>query len=159
MRSDQNIWKFLVLTDIRRHESPAKINPRGDKALSVWSREEYVSRVHSSPIRPISVMSLVSIHISLDSRCWYGWLRKVLIVDPLLRFTFDPFWRRDYFSLSVHGRSWTLLIDWRSTVEAECNIKSMNLSSPFNDVGKRLGRTWSQTWGTASVPRSQRRIW
>lgn len=36
-------------TDIKRHERPAKINPRGDKALCVWRREEYVSRVHSPP--------------------------------------------------------------------------------------------------------------
>lgn len=53
----------------------------------------------------MSIMSLVSIHISLDSRCSDGRLRKVLTVGLMYKFTFDPFWWRDYFSVSVHGQS------------------------------------------------------
>lgn len=39
-----------MVTDITRDKGPDEISPGSDRALCLWSREEYVSGAHSPPM-------------------------------------------------------------------------------------------------------------
>lgn len=120
--------------------------------VCVWSREEYVSGVHSFPCDD-GIRSLNS-HFS---RCWDGEFREVLIVDLLFKFTVDSLLvERLIFSECMCPVMNS--VD-RNSVEAECNLKSKRPSSIFNDIGKGPGKAWSQTWCTTTILRSQGKIW